>query len=246
MIDPRLRYLIAIDREGSFSAAAGALGVTQSAVTKYVAEIEKQIGYLLFYRGRQGATATELGRDFLERIARLLEDARDIFGPRTDARDPFASTLKIGICPDTLEWQVVEPLQDLLERHPSVRVEITGSSFERMVQHLRNGVVDIAVGFEAAFSGRPELGRKALGELRSTLYVRKGHPLLGCNPVTTRDLAAYNFVSPSDSKPYGDMIRDIYESNGIKWHRKLHIVDYFPAMKRIVKLADAIGIVNRA
>ena len=47
MIDPRLRYLIAIDREGSFSSAAKALSVTQSAVTKYVAELEKQIGYTL-------------------------------------------------------------------------------------------------------------------------------------------------------------------------------------------------------
>ena len=246
MIDPRLRYLIAIDREGSFSSAAKVLSVTQSAITKYVAELEKQIGYTLFYRGRHGATATAPGRDFLERVARLLEDAEDILGPRTGARDPFASTLKIGICPDTLEWQVVEPLQDLLERHPSVRVEITGSSFERMVQHLRNGVVDIAVGFEAAFSGRPELGRKPLGELRSTLFVRKGHSLLGCNSLTTHDLAAYNFVSPSDSKPYGAAIRDIYESNSINWHRRVHIVDYFPAMKRIVKLTDAIGMVNRA
>jgi hypothetical protein len=112
MIDPRLRYLIAIDREGSFSSAAKALSVTQSAVTKYVAEIEKQIGYTLFYRGRHGATCTDLGRDFLERGARLLEDAEDILGPRTGARDPFASTLKIGICPDTLEWQVVEQLSE--------------------------------------------------------------------------------------------------------------------------------------
>jgi DNA-binding transcriptional LysR family regulator len=89
MIDPRLRYLIAIGREGSFSSAAKVLGVTQSAVTKYVAELEKQAGYALFHRGRHGAIATDLGGNFLERIMRLLEDAEDILGPRTGASDPF-------------------------------------------------------------------------------------------------------------------------------------------------------------
>jgi DNA-binding transcriptional LysR family regulator len=246
MIDARLRYLIAIDRAGSFKAAAAAAGVTQSAVTKYIAELEAQVGYTLFYRGRRGSTATDLGRNFIERITRLIEDAEDILGSSMGATDPFASALKIGVCPNMLKYQVLEPLQELLEGHPSVRIEIMSSSVaERMLEHLRHGVVDIAVGFEAVFSGRSELGYKSLGQLRSTLFVRRGHPLLGCKRLMTHDLAACNFVTPSDSTPYGAAIQELYESNGIKGHRRMHIVDYFLAVKRIVKLTDAIGIVNR-
>ena len=45
MLDSRLNYLVAVARAGSFTAAAQAAGVTQSAITKSIADLEKEIGY---------------------------------------------------------------------------------------------------------------------------------------------------------------------------------------------------------
>ena len=46
----KLRYIVAVDREGSISAAAKGLRITQSAVTKAVAEVESDLGFALFDR----------------------------------------------------------------------------------------------------------------------------------------------------------------------------------------------------
>ena len=243
MLDPRLNHIVAVARCGSFTAAAQAIGVTQSAVTKGVADLERQLGYSLFYRTARGALVTEKGNDFVERATRLLDDARDLLEGSSSKSDPYAGTLRIGVCPASLEWRLIDPLARLLSRHPAIRLEISSSSFERMVPLLRNGAVDVAIGLDAAFSDWPDLRREPMPELESTLFVRKGHPLLDGGPASLADLAEYGFVSPSDSRPYGAVIRDIYESQGIEWQSRVHVIDYFPIVRRIVASSNAIGVV---
>lgn len=67
MLDTRLNHVVAVARAGSFTAAAGIAGVTQSAITRSVADLERQIGYSIFVRTSRGAILTEQGRDFAER-----------------------------------------------------------------------------------------------------------------------------------------------------------------------------------
>jgi len=246
MLDHRLNHLVAVARCGSFTAAALKVGVSQSAVTKGVADLERQLGYLVFHRTARGALMTEKGRDFVERATRLLEDARELLDGSGVGGDAFAGVLRIGVCPASLEWRLIETLARLQAHHPSIRFEISGSSFERMVQQLRNGGVDVAVGFDAAFREWPHVQREPMGELRTILFVRHGHPILDGGEVTLARLSAYDFVSPSDSRPYGDAIRHIYESEGVEWRKRLHVIDYFPIVSRIVASSDAIGVVARS
>ena len=243
MLDSRLNYVVTVARIGSFTAASQAVGVTQSAITKSIADLEKEIGFSIFYRTSRGVILTENGREFIDRAARLLEDARDLYKRGSERQDPFAGTLRIGVGPASLEWRLVEPLAELLKRHPGVRYDISSSNFESVVQQLRSGRIDVAVGFDAAFSEWSDLRRIPMGELKSTLFVRKGHPLLAKPEPGLEDLADYDFVSPSDSRPYGESIRHLYEARGVDWQSRLHRADYFPIVRRLVAMSDAIGVV---
>jgi len=244
MLDPRLNHLVCVARRGSFTAAAEAIGVTQSAVTKGVADLERQLGYSLFHRTARGALPTDKGRDFIERAERLLDDARDLLEGSPVKQDPFAGVMRVGVCPASLEWRLIEPVARLRARHPAIRFEISGASFERMVQLLRNGAVDVAVGFDDAFGEWPDIHRENAGALETTLFVRKDHPVLARGQATLAVLADYDFVSPSDSRPYGAMVRDIYESQGAEWRSRLHVIDYFPIVRRIVASSNTIGVVS--
>ena len=242
MLDPRLGQVVAVARAGSMLAASRLVGITQSAVTKSVADLERQVGFQIFHRHARGILLTERGRDFVERTARLLEDARELLSGSDDSLDAFAGVIRVGVCPASLEWQLIEPLASLLQQHPSVRFEVIGSSFERMIQQLRGGGVDVAVGFDAAFRDWSDLKRDPIGDLRSAMFVRKGHPLVSKADITVADIAAYDFVSPSDSRPYGSTIREFYQDQGVDWRKHLHIIDFFPIGRRIVATSDAIGL----
>src|ERR1700753_2406385 len=246
MLDPRLNHVVAVARSGSFSGAAEAIGVTQSAVTKSVADLERQVGFSIFHRTSRGALLTEEGRDFVERTAKLLDDVKELLNGGVGKRDPYAETLRIGVCPASMEWRLADPLVTLLHRHPKIRFEISASSFERVVQQLRNGGVDVAVGFEAAFKEWPELKRDALGGLGTTPFGRHDHPLVAKKDATIADLASYEFVAPTDSRPYGSVIREFYENQGVEWKTRIHVIDYFPIVKRIVANSNAVGVVERA
>lgn len=244
MLDRRLTHVVAAARHGSFTLAAQQMGVTQSAITKSIADLERGLGFLIFNRTARGTVLTEEGRVFVERAARLLDDAKDLMRGRSASQNPYGGILRIGVCPASLEWLLVEPITLLLKRHPAIRLEVSGSNFERMVQQLRTGQVDITFGFDAAFDEQPDLRRELLPPLRTTLFVRRDHPILEYDPITTTHLANYEFVSPSDSRPYASTIRGWFETEGIDPDQMIHIVDNFPIASRIVATTNAIGFIG--
>jgi len=246
MLDPRLNHVVAAAQQGSFTAAARVVGVTQSAITKSIAELERQLGYLIFHRTSRGALLTDEGRAFVDRATRLLADAKELLREHASHDGAFAGILRVGVCPASLEWQVVEPLTALLARYPNLRFDLSGASFERMAQQLRNGDVDVVVGFEDAFSERPDFKREPLAAAPTVLFARKDHPILRRRPQGTADIARYPFVAPTDSRPYGARIRGIFESQGVDAQSRIHTVDYFPLVKRIVATSDAISVVATA
>jgi len=244
MIDRRLEYVVSTARFGSFTAAAERVGVSQSAITKSVADLERQLGYSIFNRTSRGVLLTDEGHAFVERAARLLDEAQDLLRRASAGSDPYAGVLRIGVCPASLEWLLVEPLSTLVARHPSIRLDIVGGTFDRVVQQLRAGAIDVALGYEAAFEEQPDFRREALPPLRTTFFVRQGHPILDCAEVTTAEIAKYDLISPSGSSPYDFLWRQIYEESGVDAQDRLHIVDYFPIVARLVLNTDAISVVS--
>ncbi|MGE0774869.1 MAG: LysR family transcriptional regulator, partial [Sphingomonadaceae bacterium] len=69
-MDVRFKHVVAVATSGSFTAAAKLVGVTQSAVTRGVADLERQLGYDLLPDGA-GSAPDGQGRNFAERAARL-------------------------------------------------------------------------------------------------------------------------------------------------------------------------------
>ena len=244
MIDRRLQYIVSTARFGSFTAAAERIGVTQSAITKSVADIERQLGYLIFNRTARGVILTEEGRTFVERAARLLDETQDLLHGGPTGSDPYAGALRIGVCPASLEWLLMEPLSTLMAQHPNIRLDITGGSFDRVVQLLRAGSIDVALGYDVAFVEQPDLRRESLPAMLTTFFVRQGHPLQSCDKVTAADIAKYNLIIPSGSSPLDFFWRQIYEESGVNPHDRLHIIDYFPIVARLVHKTDAIGVVS--
>jgi DNA-binding transcriptional LysR family regulator len=244
MVDRRLLYIVSTARHGSFTAAAERVGVTQSAITKSVAELERELGYSIFNRTARGVFLTDEGRAFVERAARILEDTRELFRGLSTGSDPYEGVLRIGVAPASLEWLLVEPLATLMARHPSIRLDITGGSFDKIVQQLRASALDVAIGYAAAFETQPDFRRDPLPPLQTTFFVRHGHPILECGEVTMAQIAKYDLISPSGSPPYDIVWRRIYEEAEVEPHGRLHIVDYFPIVDRLVRNSDAISLAS--
>jgi DNA-binding transcriptional LysR family regulator len=238
MLDRRLEHVVAISRSGSFTAAAEKVGLTQSALTRSVKELERQLGYEIFTRSKTGVTLTEKGKLFVERAATLLEDVKILLKGVTTGRNQYADIVRIGVCPELLQWVLVEPLSYLLKQHPEATLTISGTTFDVALQQLRGGTLDVVIGFDAAFRDHPDIAREKLPAIRSMLFVRRNHPILKVESLTTADLACYPMIAPSYSRPYDTFVQQVYEENSIDPTTRVHLIDYFPLVKRLVSETD--------
>ncbi|WP_229658385.1 LysR family transcriptional regulator [Tsuneonella deserti] len=245
ILDSRLKHAVAVGQYRSFSRAAEACSLSQSAVSKSVADLERQLGYALFHRTSRSVMPTEEGRDFIERAARLLADMAELLGDRDRSANPYAGPLRVGLFPGSMDWILTEPLIRLLRRHSAVRFEIVSGNSERGVRLLSRGDIDIAFGLEPAFASWPQFKCERVATIEILPFVRSGHPLLLRRAAAKDALVEYEFVVPSSSEPYSSIIQEMYEQAGQHPVQKIHMTDQFVHVRRIVASSDAIGMIAR-
>src|SRR5690606_29653673 len=71
-----LEYFCKVTEFGSFSRAAIALGINQSALSRHITNLEKELGVLLFYRNGRGVIPTEQGARLYSRASKALDELR--------------------------------------------------------------------------------------------------------------------------------------------------------------------------
>ncbi|MBO9397771.1 LysR family transcriptional regulator [Shimia sp. R9_2] len=238
----KLRYVVAVDRQGAISAAARALNVTQSAVTKAVADVEQEVGTALFYRHARGVAATAQGRQFVDRAARILADVDQLTSDVDAARQTREQVLRIGIAPSSMEGLMSRAVWSLVNAHPDVRVHVRGTSFEAGLQLFRQGDLDAFVGPSRPLMAEPGARAEALAPLQVRLFVRHGHPLLG-RQVTAQDLVGLPLIVPETSGPYAEQMQNVMPQMEGDLLRRLHIMQNFAMAAGVVERSDAVGMV---
>ena len=92
----QLRYFVAVAERGGFAAAASALNIAQSALSRHVKELERELGGALLERGARGVTVTESGKVLLARGRWLFGTIDDIKAEvRTENREPSGTVVNV-------------------------------------------------------------------------------------------------------------------------------------------------------
>ncbi|MGN7295281.1 LysR family transcriptional regulator [Rhizobium sp. SAFR-030] len=109
-------------RTGSVTAAASELGLTQSAVSRQIAALEKQIGVVLFLRERQTIRLTIAGDSYAREVREAL---RRISNASLNLRaNPSGGTLNLAILPFFGSRWLIPRMPRLLDQHPGMVVNL--------------------------------------------------------------------------------------------------------------------------
>lgn len=191
-----LRVLREVSQRGSFTAAAHALGYTQSAVSRQVAALETTAGRPLFERRRDGVVFTAAGSMLLARAIRILDEmdaaARDLAG--TPAA---AGPVRVGAFP-TAAAALLPGVLAALPRQ--MVVSLREGSTPTLVRSLRAGTLDLAVlaqapPFRPLDTETPTLERIVLAERDLLLCVGAGHPFAARDAVERDELIGQTWVA---------------------------------------------------
>jgi DNA-binding transcriptional LysR family regulator len=113
-----LRLLLALNDWGSMAKAAAHLNITQSAVSKAIAELEHTFGVRLFDRTPTGIEPTSYGRALLKGGVAVFDELRQSVNAIEHLADPTTGELRLG-CTEPMLWGIVPTvINRLVQQHP--------------------------------------------------------------------------------------------------------------------------------
>jgi DNA-binding transcriptional LysR family regulator len=140
----QLRALVAIADTGTFSDAALALDLSQSAVSHAIATLEEELGVVLFNRGRQGAVLTPLGEDVTAEARRVMASLETIGNLAQQARGLHQGRVRIAGFRSVATHILPEVIQQFRSHYPGIQVKIEEfHHFRQVEQEVRQGRADI-------------------------------------------------------------------------------------------------------
>jgi len=132
----------------SFSAAARRLALTPAAVSRNVAQLERNLGVRLFQRSTRGLTLTEAGERFLQSVGTGLDSIQGAIAEVTAKAGEPAGILKISVAPRFGRKFVLPLMTQFMARYPALALDV----------NVENRRVDlVGGGFDAAIGGGFEL-----------------------------------------------------------------------------------------
>ncbi|HEY4277459.1 MAG TPA: LysR substrate-binding domain-containing protein [Conexibacter sp.] len=201
----QLRAFLAVAQELNFTRAAQQLHIGQQAVSKTVAQLERELGVELLERTTREVRLTPAGAALVERGRGALAAVDDAFAHAQKVGGGLTGTVTVAISPavgDSVRAEVVEALR---AGSPELTVQLTEGRPSRLAEQLRRRQVDCAV--VRSYAGSPEVDSVALPPTPAVLYVPASHPLaaLGEVPIARLDGMRLLVFNPPGS-PFTDIV----------------------------------------
>jgi LysR family transcriptional regulator, transcriptional activator of the cysJI operon len=238
-LEARLRAFAALARRGSFSRAAEELYVSQPAVSKHVAALEREVGKLLVARGRSGSPLTPAGEllaDYVLRAEALLANAGRALAAGAEAETGLLAVAASGI-PGT--YVLPDVVLAFHERYPGVELQFEVSTSAQALDLVRAHHAELGVvgGFEAP----AELDSEPLLDDEVVLV---GPTALGGRRLRRAELETFTWISRAE----GSATRAAVET--ARWELGLHAVrtlelPSWEAVKRAVAGGGGIAAISR-
>ncbi|MEJ3656829.1 LysR family transcriptional regulator [Actinomycetes bacterium KLBMP 9759] len=140
-----LRVLVAVADSGSFSGATEPLALTQPAVSRQIAGLERHVGVPLFVRLHRGVRPTDAGAAAIDRARAVLAMVAELEARMRSHAGLTAGTVRISAFPSAAMSVVPAVISRFAAEHPDVEVTLVDVPSTQGVHAVRIGDVDIAV-----------------------------------------------------------------------------------------------------
>ena len=243
----QLRHLISLAQTGSFSKSAGALFLTQPALSRSIRALEAELGQPLFDRIGRHSELTPFGRETVERAHQLVQAADDLRESGSLVGDGLEGVLRIGMGSGPGAMLMTPLLLKVAQERPRLRVEIARAGTDLLVQALRERALDALVVDARSLRPAPDLNAQYLHDMRGCFMVRRGHPLSRRRPGPSfEDLLRY----PVASTPLSDEVaRVLVERYGPRAHPNHFVTlrcEEIPSLVEVTRHSDAVLLAIRA
>lgn len=191
-----LRIVAALAQTGQIGTAAAAVGITQPAASRLLAEVERITGHPVHVRDGRGVRLTAQGSALATRAARILTEIADAGREISEIGDGTSGHVRIGSVTGPAMERILPALNTIRQSYPDLTVEVEVAPSDILGELLVSGRIDFAL------ARLPE-GRDAtlytlepMEEEPVSLVTGRHHPLVQASDLTARLLLDYDWLLP--------------------------------------------------
>lgn len=199
-----LRVFRCVVECGGFSVAESVLGISRSAISQQMADLEQRLGLRLCQRGRAGFALTEEGREVYQASLQLFSALENFRTEVNGLHRHLRGELNIGLTDNMVSMphmRVTDALARLKELGPEVRIQISMSTPGQVEQGVLDGRLHVGVIPQVSLLSGLEY--QPLYSEQSYLYCAAGHPLFSGDDagLDEQALRAHDAIAPSFRLP---------------------------------------------
>ncbi|MCC5952086.1 MAG: LysR family transcriptional regulator [Acidimicrobiia bacterium] len=207
----QLQTLLAVERHGSFSAAARAQHTVQSNVSAHIARLEQELDTILV--DRSSGTLTEEGEVVAARARRIDSELEALAADVSSLHAEVSGSVRLGVIGTTARWLMPPLLETLTNRHPQVRAVVLDATTSSLLPQLETGRLDLAVVNLPLDDS--ELISETLFVEDTILLAPGGHPLADRSAVRLADLDGEPLLLEPEGTAFRSLLDAAAERHGI-------------------------------
>jgi len=213
----KLEIFAAVVREGSFSAAAARLHMTQPAISQHIQDLEHVLGTTLFKRGRRGVTLTSTGETLHNYTNRILQLVAEAEAAVTDIENLSGGQVRIGATPGVGVYLLPEWVRSFQSRVTQVTVNLQTDVTTRIVNAVLDHRLDIGfVEGELESVTNPRLARLVLQDIALSVVVGQGHAWWNRDSIPVSALDGRPFVARPLNSDTRSWLDNVMTTQGIQ------------------------------
>ncbi|MEP2030671.1 MAG: LysR family transcriptional regulator [Paracoccaceae bacterium] len=231
----KARAFLVTAEEGSFSAAARALGMAQPTLGRQVSALEDDLGVVLFQRAGRGLTLTQSGLELMDHVRAMGEAATRISLTASGQSQSVIGTVSISASEVTSAFVLPGIVTRLRQTHPGITIEVVATN---SLSDLRRREADIAV--RSMRPTDPDLVARKLKSGKAELFAAQSYLDRIGQPRCSADLTEAEFVGFDDNGPFLDGLNDLglnLTSSNFQVRSGTHLIQW-----ELVKQGAGIGV----
>lgn len=231
-----LRAFLAVADLGSFKAAADALHLSQSALSRRVDKLENALGVLLLARTTRKVELTTVGRSFVPKARNVLNELESALLGIRDVAERISGEVTLACVPSAVAYFLPGVIRQYHRQYPGIRIRVIDESSSEILLNVARGEADFGLTYIGAQEADIEF--EPLLEEPFVVACPKDHPLARRRKLSWAELAQHDYVTIAQGSGNRLLIDQAlaHSSTRPRWFCEVHHV---PALVSLVECASA-------
>ncbi len=219
------RIFYAVAKNGSISAAANLLFISQPAITFQIKKLEELLGISLFTRTKHGVILTYEGSVLFEYVKKGIENINNGENALSNLKNLDSGNIRIGVSTTICRHILIPYLKEFHEKYPKIDIQINNNLSTNLLKELRNGNLDILILFTPT-SENKDLNIIPITNVNDIFVGNKKYYDLTNGKLNIKNLKNFPLIFPNSSSNSRNYLNKYLKDNNIDIKPKLEVVSY--------------------